>query len=289
MSEPASRIAVCLNSSFLGFYAHAGFLAALIELGIRPAALSGASAGALVAGLFAAGVEPERVIELLLHRDLRNVFWEFGAPWRSVATIANLPGHTGAISGRRALALLKKHIGDRRIEECVNPRVAIATTNLTTMRTELATRGPLAEFMLASGAYPGMFAAREIGGEIHWDGGIANALPFEHWLGDETIGTIIIHSVESHVAATGEARRMRISNAVALSHQIVCDELLRLKVELAKAAGKRLVFMRTVAPRPSVFTAGKIGPRCVEHGRATVAEHREMLAALVADFESLSS
>lgn len=279
-----SRVAVCLNSSFFGFFAHAGFMAGLMELGVKPAALSGASAGALVAGLFAAGIEPERVIELLLHRDLRRSFWELGAPWRSAATMANRPGHTGALNGERALALLKRHIGDRRIEDCTNPRVAISATNLTASRTEIVTAGPLADFMLASGAYPGMFAARRIDGSLFWDGGIANPLPFEHWFSDPEIDTILVHIVSGREEESVRGNeRLTVAGAVNLSHQIICDELLRLKTELAAAAGKRLVFLRTVAPRPSVFSVARVGQRCVDCGKATVAEHREQLAGLSLD------
>ena len=39
----------------------------------------------------------------------------------------------------------------------------------------------------------------------------------------------------------GSKRPLRISGAVNLSHQIICDELLRLKLELARLAGKRVI------------------------------------------------
>src|ERR1700676_4303210 len=100
------RVALCLNSSFLGFFAHAGFLRALLAMGVRPVAVSGASAGALVAGLFAAGVDPEEMLRLFMSAELRKAFREPGAPWRGAATILNLPGHTGALHGERAAALL---------------------------------------------------------------------------------------------------------------------------------------------------------------------------------------
>ncbi len=284
LARPRSRLAVCLNSSFLGFYAHAGFMAALLELGVAPIALSGASAGALVAGLLAAGLDSRRVIDLLLHPDLRRTFFERGAPFRSLATMTNRPGHLGAIRGHHALALLKSHVGDRRIEECTAPRLALAVTNLTATRTEIVTAGPLAEFILASGAYPGMFAAREIGGRLFWDGGIANPVPFDHWIADPDIDTILVHSVDSHSPGSAEkARPLTIGAAAGLSHEIICDELRRMKAELARAAGKRLIFLQTKASRPSVLSAGKIGPRCVEQGRATVAEHRDLLAGLSLD------
>src|SRR5689334_13966101 len=99
--SPPSRVALCLNSSFLGFYAHAGFVHALLELGVRPAAVSGASAGALVAALHAGGVTPEKMLELFHSPELPRAFREPGAPLRGFATIANLRGHTGALRGDR--------------------------------------------------------------------------------------------------------------------------------------------------------------------------------------------
>jgi predicted acylesterase/phospholipase RssA len=282
---PSSRVALCLNSSFLGYFAHAGFLRALLALGVRPVAVSGASAGALVAGLFAAGTSPDDMLRLFLSPELRGVFREPGALLRGLATMLNLPGQTGALRGDRALALLRAHLGECRIEDCTNPRLALAVTNLAQARAELATRGPLAESILASGAFPGFFAARPVGDGWFWDGGVANPLPFDHWLTEPDIDTIILHIVAnpSELAARAGGRPRRMSHAVNLSHQIICDELLRLKTELAHRAGQRLILIRTLAPRPSLWHPAKTGASCVELGAASVAEHRAALVELALD------
>ena len=278
----SSRMALCLNSSFLGFFAHAGFLDGLTAFGVRPVAISGASAGALVAGLFAAGIPPGEMVKLFLSPKLRRVFREPGAPLRGIATAMNLQGHTGALLCHRALPLLTEILGSKRIEECREPRLGIAVTNLTAGKTEVAMAGPLAEFILASVTSPGFFAARPVEGSLYWDGGIANSLPFDHWIADPEIDTIILHTIvnpeERKVRETKAP--LRISGAVNLSHQIICDELLRLKMDLARLAGKRVILLRTLAPRPSLWNAGKLGARCVELGRATVEENQHALAAL---------
>jgi NTE family protein len=284
----SSRIGLSLNSSFLGFFAHAGFLRALLKLGIRPAAISGASAGALVAGLFAAGIEPEEMLELFTSPELRTVFREPSAPLRGLATIFNLPGHTGAIRGDRAEALLKAKLGDRRIEDCRDPRLSISVTDLSRARSEAATTGPLAEMILASGAFPGVFAARPAEGRWYWDGGIANPLPFDQWIDDPGIDTILLHVVanpQEMEARTGD-RPQRMSQAANLSHQIICDELLRLKTELARRAGKRLVVLRTLAPRPRLWNPAKIGAGCVEAGAQTVEQNRSDLEPLLSQLVS---
>lgn len=279
----SSRVALCLNSSFLGYFAHAGFLRALLDLGIRPAAVSGASAGALVAGLYAAGISPREMLQLFGSPELRKVFRELGAPLRGLATILNLPGHTGALHGEQAAALLRQRLGSRRIEECQAPRLALSVTNLSESRSEVVTSGPLAELILASGAFPGVFATRAVENQWFWDGGVANALPFDHWIDDPEIDTILLHIVanpeEQAVRQGGRPRRM--SHAVNLSHQIICDELFRLKSDLARRAGKNIVILRTFSPRPRLWNPAKLGAGCAEVGAATVEQNRAVLSQLV--------
>jgi predicted acylesterase/phospholipase RssA len=279
----SNRVALCLNSSFLGYFAHAGFLRALLALGVRPVAVSGASAGALVAGLFAAGIEPEEMLQLFASPELCKVFREPGALLRGFATILNLPGHTGALTGERAAALLRAKLGARRIEGCTAPRLALAVTNLSDGRSEAVTSGPLADLILASGAFPGVFATRPVGECWFWDGGVANALPFDHWIDDPEIDTILVHVVANpqEMAVRHGGRPRRMSHAVNLSHQIICDELLRLKTDLVRRAGKRLLLLRTLSPRPSLWNPAKTGAGCVEIGATTVEQNRATLCELV--------
>ena len=52
-------LAICLSSSFFGYYAHLGVLSAMEEIGLRPGRIAGASAGAMAGGLWAAGLRGE--------------------------------------------------------------------------------------------------------------------------------------------------------------------------------------------------------------------------------------
>lgn len=277
-----SRLAVCLNSSFLGFYAHAGFMQGLGESGLKPAALSGASAGALVAGLIAGGNSPDQAAALLLARDLRRTLLDWGVPWRALGTMINRPGFTGVVQTDTALRFLRESLGDRRIEDCATPRLALSATNLTAARTEIVTAGPIAEFILASGAFPGLFAARKVDGAHYWDGGIANPLPFEPWLDDPEIDTILVHQVvnPSELAVRTQGAVLSVAGGFNLAHQIICDELLRWKTEAARQAGKRLLFLRTEAPRPGLFSAHRLAPECVAAGLATARANRSLLSEL---------
>jgi hypothetical protein len=56
---------LAMSSGFFGFFAHTGMLEALIARGLRPVHVGGSSAGALVTGVFAAGVPPEELAGVL--------------------------------------------------------------------------------------------------------------------------------------------------------------------------------------------------------------------------------
>lgn len=276
MSDPG--LALSLNSSYLGFYAHAGFLEQLDALGVRPGHVAGASAGAFVVGLYAGGKTPPEIVELIQGPALRRAFEEWDIIRRLPRMVLGRPGATGALNGNKAAAFLRRHIGDRRIEECRDPRLALAVTNLCTAESQMAVRGPLADFIVASCAFPGLFAARNIGGEIYWDGGIANPVPFEHWLGDPAIHTILIHTIcnDGEIAAREAGVRLSVFGAVNLSHQIISSELLRLRMEAARHAGKRLLMLETFAPRPSLRSV-KRAQICLEAGRETARKNAAFL------------
>ena len=189
------QTALCLNSSYFGFYAHAGFLQGLHELEVFPDHVAGASAGAIVAGLYAGGMAPDEIAREFLNPRLSRVFLEWKAAYRMPALMLNRKGITGAFDGKKVQALLKEFIGDRRIEDCKNPTLALSVANLTAGRTETARSGLIRDYVMASAAMPGLFQAKEIDGDLYWDGGIADPIPFEHWLENDRIRRIIVHQV----------------------------------------------------------------------------------------------
>lgn len=262
------RVALCLNSSFFGFYAHAGFVAGLEELGLEPAALSGASAGALIAGLRASGRSGREITELLARPDVERAlpepFWQSRIP----GVLLGRPGRTGVFSGARFEALLREILGGRRIENC-NPPLALSVANVTRAESQLAQKGPLVDFILASCAVPGMFAARQIRGELYWDGGVADPVPFEHWADDSRIDAVVAHLViTADELRARERTDFSLWSGLERCHQMIGDELMRLKAERVRRAGKSLYILRTIAPRPGPGR-WSLGPRCIELGRET--------------------
>jgi NTE family protein len=148
-----------MSSGFFGFFAHAGFVSALEEQGLRPARIAGSSAGALVGGLWGAGIPAAQIREELVGLR-REHFWDL---W---------PG-LGLLRGRRFRTLLERVLPVRTFEESRVP-LALSVWDLLARRTVVLERGPLAPAIHASCALPVLFHPVRLEGRLYADGGIAD-------------------------------------------------------------------------------------------------------------------
>jgi len=169
----AEPFGLALSSGFFGFFAHAGVMLGLERAGLPPSWLRGSSAGALVGGLWAAGLEgPDLRDELLRLR--RSDFWD-PAPGMGLLR--------GARFGRRLSALLPVS----RFADCRVP-LAVSVFDLFARGTRSIDRGALAPAVQASCTFPGLFQPLRLDGRPHLDGGILDrpgllgALPGERLL-----------------------------------------------------------------------------------------------------------
>ena len=147
---------LALSSSFFGFYAHCGLAAALFEAGLKPAKLTGASAGALVAGALASGIEPAELKEILFALK-REDFWD------------PAPGF-GYLRGKKFRS---------RLEELFAPSFAsaqlpleVAVFDLLAWKTTFLKEGSVATAVVASCAVPLLFHPVRIGRRVYLDGGL---------------------------------------------------------------------------------------------------------------------
>jgi NTE family protein len=152
-----SPFTLALSSGFFGFFAHAGALGVLEEEGLLPARLCGSSAGALVGGLFAAGLPAARIREELLALR-RGDFWD------------PAPG-LGLLRGARFRARLEALLPVRTFEECPRP-LALSAYDPWSRRTVVLREGPLAPAIHASCAAPVLFQPVRLGGRALLDGGV---------------------------------------------------------------------------------------------------------------------
>jgi len=148
-----------MSSGFFGFFAHCGALTALEEAALVPMRVSGSSAGALVAGVWASGVDAADIAEAL--RALkRQDFWD------------PRPG-LGLLRGRRFAGELDRLLRARSFAACRVPLTVSAFDGLR-WRTRVLADGSLALAIRASCAVPFLFQPVWIDGRPHWDGGVSD-------------------------------------------------------------------------------------------------------------------
>lgn len=200
---------LAMSSGFFGFFAHAGMLAALEREGLPPCAFAGSSAGALVGGLAAAGLDAARIEQELVSLD-REAFWD------------PRPG-LGLLRGLRFREQLSALLPVDAFERCARP-VAVSTFDVLRGETVVLASGPLAPAIHASCAVPLMFQPVRHEGRLLLDGGIAD----RPGLASVPVGTrTLVH----HIASRSPWRRpdspaLRVPtrrNAIAL----VVDDLPR--------------------------------------------------------------
>lgn len=151
--------ALAMSSGFFGFFAHTGMLTALLEADLAPVRVTGSSAGALVGGLWAAGLDPAHA-RAALEGLTRGDFWD------------PAPG-PGFLRGRKFRVLLESLLPAPSFLQTRVPFAASVYDPLA-RHTVVITEGRLAPAIHASCAVPLLFHPVRIGARFYVDGGVAD-------------------------------------------------------------------------------------------------------------------
>jgi NTE family protein len=152
-----------LSSGFFGFFAHTGVVSALEELRLRPRLVGGSSAGALVAGLWGAGLSSQTIRDRLFSLE-RSDFWD-------PDPLFALRG--GFLRGARFQSLLDDALGGKRFEDCPI-EIRVVAFDVARLRATSIGRGDLATAIRASCSVPGMFQPTRLDGRSYVDGGVSD-------------------------------------------------------------------------------------------------------------------
>ncbi|MBW1729409.1 MAG: patatin-like phospholipase family protein [Deltaproteobacteria bacterium] len=256
-----TRVGVVFSSGFFGFFAHAGFLEGIRELGLRPVAYAGASSGAIVGAMAASDMEDKRIKEILFGLKKED-FWD-PDPWPRivVACLRLFRGYTGYLKGERFYRLLGRQLRVRSFEQCAWP-LAIVATNLSLMREEVFTQGDLLHAVAASGAVPGFFRPVRYRGCLFVDGGVVNKAPVLALCRLTELDKVIVHFMDS--GSFSEPRELFLRRWLTPWHihihavDIARKESYRWQCELATASGVEVVEVRTRPP--------SLGPNSLDQG-----------------------
>lgn len=159
------KLALVLSGGGALGMAHLGVLQALKENNIVPDMVVGTSIGALVGGVYCAGIPLERIVEEAQKVKTSNLY------------DVNLD-LSGLLSGRSALRTIKNILGnqDYLIENLPIKYGAVAV-DIAKGEQVLFTQGSLLNAIRASISVPGIFVPLKIGNTRYVDGGVLNNLP----------------------------------------------------------------------------------------------------------------
>jgi NTE family protein len=155
--------------------AHVGALLALEEQNIFPQVVVGTSVGALVGGLYTAGISPTRMAALLptlRWLDLVSVRIPT-VNWSDLARTIPM----GLVDLDKLIDWIEQLLGGAVAIEQLNVPFAAVATDIQTGELVVMNEGPLAPAIRASCSVPGVFTPYTRGGRLLVDGVVANNLP----------------------------------------------------------------------------------------------------------------
>lgn len=206
------KIGLVLSGGGARGLAHIGVLKALEELHVPVDCVVGTSMGALVGGIYAAGVSPKHIQEAVIETDLVS-FFDDEPPRSEIAQQIKRDDYRplfeftlgyndneiqlpfGASAGYKFELFLKELIGSGasisslNFDDLPTPYRAIAT-NLESGELKVFNHGELPKIMRASMSLPAIIAPVEIEGQVYIDGGLVRNLPVD--IGRSMCGDILI-------------------------------------------------------------------------------------------------
>ncbi len=157
-------VGLALGSGSARGWAHIGVLRALLEAGIRPDVVCGASVGAIVGAAYATG-----------QLD-RFEAWVRGLNRRAVVSFMDFNLSGGMLKGERLVNFLRGHFDDQPIEALATRFAAVATALRSGDEVWLR-RGAVTDAVRASFALPGLFTPVWHEERLLVDGGLVNPVP----------------------------------------------------------------------------------------------------------------
>ena len=144
---------------------HIGVLEALHKYGIVPEIISGTSMGALVGVLYASGMGPVQILDLVKSSKMYKMI-----KWKVPSS--------GLLDMNKVQMLLEKHIPVDDFGSLKKPFYC-SVSNLNTGLSETKSTGKLIQWVLASASIPVIFEPQIIDGTTYVDGGLFNNLPVD--------------------------------------------------------------------------------------------------------------
>lgn len=258
----AKRWGLALGAGGLYGLAYVGVFKALADAGLRPDVVSGTSAGAIAAGLYAAGVALDDI-----ERELRQMAVPSRWVVKGIPAIARgLTTRAGMVDGDLIERELDRLLGGRSVSD-VHPPVVIEAVDIETgelvvmstlespgipplARTSWLADVRLSEAIRASSSIPGVFVPKLLDGRKLVDGAVRDMVPAAvlRALGAECVVAVDLLS--------GQEQPVRVDNAVEIIARAI--GLLEREAIRERLTSLADVVIAPVLPPPSASMAKNI-------------------------------
>jgi NTE family protein len=293
------KIGLVLSGGGARGITHIGVLKVLDELRIPVDFLAATSMGSIVGGLYASGMPPARMEEIVTSVDWTTLFsdtpprkelsfrdkqrdTQFPLPLEIGFRDGEFRGFQGAISGGNLELFLhnltSKADGVKSFDKLPIPFRAVST-DMVSGRPYVFETGPLYEAMRASMSIPGVFSPAEVRGRILGDGGLVDNLPIDVV---RKMGADIVIAVN---IGTPLSSREQLSSVVGLTSQminILTEQNVRQQLATLRP-GDVLISPDLGALSAIDFTSGK---EFIAQGEAAARSAVVQLSALAAPAEA---
>lgn len=213
--KTAPRLGLALGGGGVRGFLHIGVLQALEEAHIRPDLLTGASAGSIVASLYASGMNTREIYTIADNIPR----WKMADPVLS---------SQGAVQGQGIARWLNTILNNRPIEKMVIP-VGIAITDLNKGEPLLITAGNTGEAVQTSCSIPGTFIPVRNKGNTWVDGAILSSVPIRF---AKAMGADIVVGVDIYCGNIPQPGNTALSTVMLAFRHQSCQAS---KTELAEA------------------------------------------------------
>lgn len=178
------RIGISLSGGGARGAAHIGVLQALLEEGLGPSLVAGTSAGAIIGSLYAAGLQPQQMLDFIQESKMIKLL--------SFKPLTAVLGELTYLKERLADVIPHDQF------EALQLPLFVAISNLNTGKVEIRSSGELYSVIAASSSIPLVFSPVKIGGHQYVDGGLLCNLPVKPLVNrcDFILGVNVMPAVE---------------------------------------------------------------------------------------------
>lgn len=163
------RVGIALGGGGARGVAHIAYLKALDEMGASPVIVSGTSAGSIAGALYAGGMKPDEMLELMT---------EMFSGKKKAGLLKKVASQSSTLVSAAARKMLSKLITVKTFEELKVP-LKIVATNVNTLEERVFTSGSVLDAVMCSCALPGAILPQMSDGKYYIDGGATNIVPFD--------------------------------------------------------------------------------------------------------------